>query len=328
MQTSNHTPLHKERPPVVLPADIFPVIVRHCHPAHARTIQRLNKEIASVITANDLMWGEARWRASQSDRECWEWAAKKGHIDVFRRPNTDAWLSSNCLLDHGALLLDKPAEPDSQSGFAFVVAAGEGHLDIVKLLLDQRVYFHPVHIGDALGEAARGGHVDVVKLLLDRGVDVQEDGGNALRWAAGGGHLDVVKLLVDQGAHFFHGDDALGPAARAGHLDIVKLLVDEGVNVHTNIDEALRWAAESVHLDVVRLLLENGADVHVHFDTAFRLARNSGHKELVSLLIEYGAGPQETSHQPTSNAINGREDDGETPAQSWWTWFQEKFSPF
>ena len=57
----------------------------------------------------------------------------------------------------------------------------------------------------ALMEAADEGHVEVVRLLLESGADIntQEDYGNgatALMEAAGNGHVEVVRLLLENGA--------------------------------------------------------------------------------------------------------------------------------
>jgi hypothetical protein len=60
--------------------------------------------------------------------------------------------------------------------------------------------------------AAREGHIDIVKYLLDNGADVNRifvterfegmgRGSSALMWAAKKGHPEVVKYLVDHSAH-------------------------------------------------------------------------------------------------------------------------------
>ena len=54
-----------------------------------------------------------------------------------------------------------------------------------------------------LVNAAAGGHVDAVRLLLDEGAPpslATDDGGTALYWAASEGHDSVVRLLLDRGA--------------------------------------------------------------------------------------------------------------------------------
>ena len=64
--------------------------------------------------------------------------------------------------------------------------------------------------------AAADGHLDTVQLLINREADVEEDnyGGNtALMCAAANGHLTVVQYLVDQGARLNAKDNFSGRTA-------------------------------------------------------------------------------------------------------------------
>ncbi|KAJ3284877.1 hypothetical protein HK104_009745 [Borealophlyctis nickersoniae] len=274
-------------PAVVLPSDIFPIIARHCHPVDARNIQRLNKEISSVITTNDLVWGEARWRWSQSTWKCWEWAVSKGHVDVVR------WCLELGRFVHDdvhivKLLLEKGVDQHARRDDALVRAAEGGHLDVVCLLLEKGADVH-AEGDEALRLAAEyghlevirlllekdNGHLDVVRLLLEKGADVQAD--KALDWPAMKGHVEVVRLLLEKGADVHtHGEEALHLAAANGHLDVVRLLLQKGADVHARRDEALRSAVKKGHVEVARLLLENGAEVDVGGDEALRLAAAKG----------------------------------------------------
>ena len=53
-------------------------------------------------------------------------------------------------------------------------AAREGHVDIVKMLIENDAKVNATDFNDctALHHAARGGHVDVVKVLIQNGADV------------------------------------------------------------------------------------------------------------------------------------------------------------
>jgi hypothetical protein len=124
----------------------------------------------------------------------------------------------------------------SQSGRTLLsFVAGEGHEDIIKLLLD----IIDLDLKDGkygrtpLSCAAEKGHEAIVKLLLETGkvdADAKDiDGQTPLSWAARNGHEAVVKLLLETGkvdadAKDRRGQTPLSWAARNGHEAVVKLL--------------------------------------------------------------------------------------------------------
>jgi ankyrin repeat protein len=72
------------------------------------------------------------------------------------------------------LLLERGANPNTPivwtGGTALMVAASEGHVEVVRLLLERGgdpVLSIPP-LGSALSIAASEGHVDVVRLLLEK----------------------------------------------------------------------------------------------------------------------------------------------------------------
>ncbi len=124
---------------------------------------------------------------------------------------------------------------------ALVVAAGNGHEDIVKLLLKKGANVNAKDEYDKtpLIRAAQNGHKDIVELLLEREELTNKEDviAKALIYAAVGGHKDIVKLLLKKGAD---------------------------VNVEDIYDRTpLICAAQNDHKEIVKLLLENGADVNV-----------------------------------------------------------------
>ena len=78
-------------------------------------------------------------------------------------------------------------------------AAGVGNMERVQSLLAAAK--HTKREG-ALIVAAQQGHSDVVRFLLDHGVDVNaSDGMTALHNASAGGHLELMQLLIERGAN-------------------------------------------------------------------------------------------------------------------------------
>ena len=160
-----------------------------------------------------------------------------------------------------------------------------GELSLVKFALAQGAKIHPQ--GDvALGWAAENGHLHVVKYLVEeQNANLSKDDDFALRWASGAGYLDVVKYLVEQGANIHERQDgALRQASEGGHLQVVKYLLKIGANVHAREDHAVRMASSNGHLDVVKYLVEQGADIHASNTQALRLATEKGHIEIVKYL--------------------------------------------
>lgn len=103
-----------------------------------------------------------------------------------------AALANNCP-EAAEVLADRGAKVED-----VVVAAGIGHLDLVRRLAKPA---GKEQLDRALIMAARYGRSDVVRYLLDVGADVAaSDGMTALHWAAGGGHLETLEVLIERGA--------------------------------------------------------------------------------------------------------------------------------
>ena len=144
-------------------------------------------------------------------------------------------------------LLRAPQNPDAlnrRGGRAGIhAAAGRGHVDVVRLLLEARADKDaPMQDGTtALHLASRRGHLDIVRLLLEAGAAkdaAMQDGATALHEASEQGHLDIVRVLLGAGAdkdaaqQNGNGDGAtsLYLASRKGHLDIVRVLLEAGAD--------------------------------------------------------------------------------------------------
>ncbi|MFO7935138.1 MAG: ankyrin repeat domain-containing protein [Bacteroidales bacterium] len=127
-----------------------------------------------------------------------------------------------------------PAATDGDGRTGLMLAAFNGHTDIVKLLLDMDV---PVNKTDQSGRtalmyASTGHFPETVETLLTGGADPNmadnQEGFTALMFAAAEGNARVVRLLLDHGANpdtkDIDGDDAETFARQNGHTEVAEMV--------------------------------------------------------------------------------------------------------
>lgn len=156
----------------------------------------------------------------------------------------------------------------SYSGDAFRAAAHNGNIDLVREALASGVAVDiadPVQGYTALLMAAYNGHRDVVALLLDHQaeVDVRDKAGKTpLMHACSGPFTDAAGLLIQAGANvnameWTEGFTPLMTAAALGQPDVVKLLLKNGADrgmMDRDGDTALSHAQNAGHQQIVTLL--------------------------------------------------------------------------
>lgn len=145
-------------------------------------------------------------------------------------------------------------------------AAGAGHYNIIKLLLEHgaEVNHSTVTNSTPLRAACFDGRLDVVKFLLEHGADLSianKFKNTCLMIASYKGHINVVEALLQKGARtdsLAHcGATALHFAAECGHTEIVEVLMDSGAAMLEN-DKGmtpLLIAAECVQNAVVEYFI-------------------------------------------------------------------------
>lgn len=79
-------------------------------------------------------------------------------------------------------------------------AAQKGFLEMVKLLVEDLKADVDECEGDPLHSSAANGHLEIVKYLLDHGADIHSDNDNALRMAKHNNQTAVVEYLIEKGA--------------------------------------------------------------------------------------------------------------------------------
>ncbi|KAJ9160696.1 Ankyrin [Coniochaeta hoffmannii] len=126
------------------------------------------------------------------------------------------------------------AAKDEGKNTCLHMAAGNGHLEIVNLLVSQF---------SSGPEADRQAYLDAAN----------EFGNTGLHWAALGGHLDVVKLLMESGASPVLANDKeyvpLDLAAQNGKFDVVDYFFAQSKGKEGENGDGLAEAAGGVSID-------------------------------------------------------------------------------
>ena len=209
------TPLHQSSDTLGLPGD---------HPGRVAIAKLLLDSGAHIdaVTADTSIWG-----------------------NKFHHRSTPLLLAAwRNAIENVTLLIERGADLRAckkEGEMAIHVAALEGHIVIVRMLLDADV---EVDIRDRLWnetpllKAAQRDHLPVLQLLQERGADLRarnHGGEMAIHLAALYGHVNVIRMMLDSGVE----------------IDIR----DPGWN-----ETALHKAAAQDRWRATQLLLENGAD--------------------------------------------------------------------
>jgi ankyrin repeat protein len=192
-------------------------------------------------------------------------AVARGDVDEVAR-----------LLDAEPHLLEARDESRADAT-PLAVAADEGHVGVVRLLLERgaKVNIAGQFGYTALHVGAGGGHEEVVSVLLSSGADSSiksRDDSTALMWASWRGHVGVVKRLLQhmQGRGLNErgnqGRTAVGMTCQYGRVEALRLLLLAGADhtIGNNNGQTPRQAAEKEErTECVALLEVSGIRVEV-----------------------------------------------------------------
>ncbi|KAL1903269.1 hypothetical protein Sste5346_000554 [Sporothrix stenoceras] len=219
------------------------------------------------------------------------------------------------------LKASKPAESRDDLVHPFVRAAEFGQLEFVRYCLELNdpnaamAFVNGSDEGDkmALHCAANQGHIDIVRCLLEKNADPNVSDGSGstpLALAAVSGHAETVHLLLENGADVsWVGPTTIGILAsatmsRACELDVsvIRLLLKYGASVNAldnSKHTALHWAAQRGYINILEVLLtQDGIDVTMTGDrdmNALHSAAQSTARTAViaaEMLIEAGISTQ------------------------------------
>ncbi|XP_076937381.1 ankyrin repeat-containing protein At5g02620-like [Bidens hawaiensis] len=186
------------------------------------------------------------------------------------------------------------------------VAAEFGHVDLVRLLIDQcdiaTASIKANNGFDALHIAAKQGDLEVVKVLMEAypelAMTVDTSNTTALHTAAVQGNFDVTNYLLDLESSLAsiarsNGKTALHSSSRNGHLQVVKALLEKAPGIAARTDKkgqtALHMAAKGLRHEVVEELIKADPSLINMIDakgnTALHIAARKGRAQIVKVLL-------------------------------------------
>ena len=233
------------------------------------------------------------------------------------------------MIEEGQVVEDDP-HVDGVTGLH--VAAMSGHLEMVKLLVDNGIdVSHKDDEGRiALTLAVANSHAEVAKALVAAGSDpntpyVDDDGEshNLLFDAIMVENEEFALLLIEKGADIYYVDEkkvtTLLQATHRGLTGIVKALIAKNADKAAFIDAAsvdgitpLIAAASEGQVESVKALIEAKADVNAKDKdgtTSLMAASARGHLEVVTALLAGGAAANDQNtdgHTALMFAYNGK----------------------
>ncbi|KAG8042828.1 hypothetical protein GUJ93_ZPchr0676g2753 [Zizania palustris] len=210
------------------------------------------------------------------------------------------------------------------------LAARAGRLPMFRRSLPRSAGIKANNSFDAFHIAAKQGHLDVLKELLQAfpslAMTTNSVNATALDTAATQGHIGIVNLLLETDASLAriarnNGKTVLHSAARMGHVEVVTSLLNKDPGIGFRTDKkgqtALHMASKDnkgnrpLHVatrkgnTISRLISVEGVEINAinrAGETAFAIAQKLGNEELSNILREAGGETAKEQVNPPNSA--------------------------
>lgn len=164
-------------------------------------------------------------------------------------------------------IMDLEENPSCAEGYFEFAAQAGMDLDVISKFLD--VYYVQIANTDALHLAAGCGHIDIVKFLLEvHDADIEQrdlDMMTPLLTAAEAAHWDIVRYLLDRGADItatdHHGATLMHVATQSADIGFLRMLLDtyelDAHAVDNKGTTAVHYAAIGGDIEMVKFLVDD-----------------------------------------------------------------------
>lgn len=212
------------------------------------------------------------------------------------------------------ILTTTDIDPTADDNCAFQSAAKHGHVEVMRLLLQQvpAIRKNTKLVCNTFREVTKRCDLEVMKILLKIPEVMQSTAtiDFALRSSVENGHLSTTGFLltlpiIKENANLLR--EALHIAVRKGYLEIIKLMLESNLYQISDKDTAFRIAAQHNHLSLVKLMLNRPNDIKDSSkNIAFRYAAKNGVREMMEFLLDIpGVDPAGDNNRALANAALG-----------------------
>jgi ankyrin repeat protein len=196
-------------------------------------------------------------------------------------------------------LLSAHADPNARRASALALAAGQGNLAMLDLLLSHGTN---LNLTGALEAAVQNGRPEVVTRLIQSKANPNSKYENGEPLASGALNSPaVLKALLDGGAdpnqRSLNGQPLVARVV-SGPLEVLELLLSHGADASAQDAEhgysALHYAVANAHPNAARTLIKHGANVNAQTktgETPLHFAVRSRREDIATLLLDNGADP-------------------------------------
>ena len=143
--------------------------------------------------------------------------------------------------------------------YPLILACSKGYLNIASYIINCHNPNLNAQSGLALKYACVYGHMNIIKLLLDNGANINEDNSSAILWSIYKYNYEITKYLIENGGNVNAFDGLLlSILIERNNIDMVKYFIEYGFNLKSELitGEYLESIRQKGFNEILRMILE------------------------------------------------------------------------